>query len=76
MEVQDVLNSKEHIEPATIRALTSLSDEDVEATLVLDVIKNSNAIFEDMYVFENAVLVLNGLIPDVTKVEGSTPQLI
>ncbi len=76
MQPIDVIKSPERIDPETIRALTNLSNADVEKTLVLDVIKNTNAVFEDMYVFENAVLVLNGMIPDVTKVEGSQPHLI
>jgi len=76
MQPIDVIKSPERIDPETIRALTNLSSADVEKTLVLDVIKNTNAVFEDMYVFENAVLVLNGMIPDVTKVEGSQPHLI
>ncbi|MBC8408592.1 MAG: hypothetical protein H8E12_07730 [Rhodobacteraceae bacterium] len=72
----DVLTATEHIEPETIRQLMSLSNHDVEKTLVLDVIKNTNAVFEDMYVFENACLVLNGLTPDVTKIEGVLPYFL
>jgi len=76
MRVKEIITSKERIDPDTIRGLTTLSNKDVETTLVMDVVKNTNAIFEDMYVFENACLVLNEITPDITKIEGLLPQHI
>ena len=76
MNFTSIINSKEPIEPATIRALTNLEDHEIEKAMVLWTIKNSRAVYEDMDVFENTVLVLNGIVPDVTKMEGVTPEFI
>ena len=76
MNFTSIVNSKELIEPETIRALTNLNDHDIEYAMVLWTVKNTRAVYEDMDVFENAVLVLNGIVPDVTKMEGAEPKHI
>lgn len=76
MNLVSIINSKERIEPDTIRKLTNLTDHEIEKAMVLWTVKHSRAVYEDMNVFENAVLVLNGITPDVDKIEGLTPAYI
>ena len=76
MNFTSIINSKELIEPETIRALTNLEDLEIEKAMVLWTIKNSRAVYEDMDVFENAVLVLNGITPNVAIMEGLLPTFI
>tara|TARA_B100000073_G_C23500663_1_gene479634 strand:+ start:190 stop:696 length:507 start_codon:yes stop_codon:yes gene_type:complete len=76
MNFTSIVNSKDPVEPDTIRALTDLTDEEIQKAMVLWTIKNTRAVYEDMDVFENTVLVLNGINPDVTKMEGVEPEHI
>jgi len=76
MNLEDLLN-EEYIEPETIKQLfPSMSDIDREKLLVLMVLKNTRAAYEDMDVFENVCMVLNNISPDVTKTEGCLPEHI
>lgn len=53
-------------EPETLRQkYPSFSEEDINRLQAIFTIKNSNGVYEDFYVFENAVWALNGVIPDV-----------
>lgn len=66
-----------HIEPETLTQLfPGMSDLEKETLLVLSVLKSTRAAYEDMDVFENACLVLNGITPDVDKTEGCLPEYI
>ena len=76
MNFQSIIDNKTPIEPDTIRMLTNLSDAEIEKALVIWTVKNTRAVYEDMNVFENAVLVLNGITPDVTKMEGLLPEYV
>jgi|APSaa5957512576_1039674.scaffolds.fasta_scaffold00446_15 hypothetical protein len=58
------------------RLYPMLSDNEVKKIQVLNVLQTSRAAYEDMHVFENAVLVLNGIDADVTKIEGCEPKHI
>lgn len=77
MEILDLITSPEPLEPETIRELfPELSSDDIEKILATKVAFQTNAPFEDMDIFENLVYVLNGVKPDVTKMEGCTPKMV
>ena len=77
MNLQDIINDPEPTAPEVIQTLLPLLDEiDIEKAQVMHVLKNTRAAYEDMNVFENAVLVINGISPDVEKVEGCEPKYI
>lgn len=77
MTIEELINLDEPLEPETVRQLyPTLSDKDIEKILTIKVIKDTNAVFEDMDVFENASMVLNNIIPDVKKMEGAKPEHI
>jgi|APSaa5957512535_1039671.scaffolds.fasta_scaffold05550_13 hypothetical protein len=77
MNYKEIISSSEAIEPETLVAffpkLTSLDRQKIQ---VLWLLKHTRAAYEDMDVFEKVVLVLNDIDPDVTKMEGSTPEFI
>jgi len=67
----------EGLEPETInRFYPFLTDMDKEQIQVLKVLQDTRAAYEDMYVFENAVMVLNEISPNISEMEGSTPEFI
>ena len=77
MELTDLLKTEEVIEPETLHMLfPDLGDMDKQKALALKVIYNNRSVFEDMDVFENAVLILNDIDPNVTRMEGSSPEFI
>lgn len=77
MKIEDIINSTEEIEPETLKKLFPyLTELDRETIYVLKLIKNTNLIFEDMDIFENAVQVLNGVSPNVETTEGTSPEFI
>ena len=77
MELTELLKQEEVVEPETLDMLyPNLSDMDKQTALALKVVYNNRAAFEDMDVFENIVQVLNGIDPNVTIMEGSTPEFI
>tara|TARA_Y100000592_G_scaffold27891_1_gene44385 strand:+ start:4847 stop:5323 length:477 start_codon:yes stop_codon:yes gene_type:complete len=77
MELSILLRKEEVVEPETLDMLyPDLSDMDKQTALALKVIYNNRSAFEDMDVFENIVLVLNGIDPNVYVMEGSTPEFI
>jgi hypothetical protein len=77
MEVIDLIEMNEPLEPETIHQLfPKLSEDDIEYLQVLKVIKSTNAVFEDFDVFENAVAVLNHVSPNIELMEGSLPEWI
>lgn len=77
MDFLDILESDEIIEPETIRQVfPDLSTLDVQKLQVLWLLKHTRAAYEDIDVFEKVVLVLNNIEPDVTKMEGSTPEYL
>ena len=73
---QDLLK-EDFIEPETLKQLfPGMSDIEIEKIQVLSVLKSTRAAYEDADVFENAVMVLNGISPDVNKTEGCLPEHI
>lgn len=77
MNLFELAESLEVIEPETIRnQFPLLSDIEVEKLQVISLLRKSRAAYEDMHVFENIVLTLNGISPDVEKVEGCEPKHI
>mgnify|MGYP001248161176 CR=1 FL=1 len=72
MDLENIHTIKEEVlEPGTLTHLfpeaTSLERQ---LAYVKKVITDTRAVHEDMDVFENAVLVINGIEPDVFKMEG------
>lgn len=66
-----------HIEPETLTQLfPGMNELEKETLQVLSVLKTTRAAYEDMDVFENVCLVLNGITPDVDKTEGTLPEHI
>jgi len=77
MKLTEILKTEDILEPETLQMLfPNLDDMDRQKALALKVIYNNRSAFEDMDVFENVVLVLNGIDPNVTIMEGSTPEFI
>ena len=65
------------LEPGTLTHFFPNADTlDRQLAYVQKVLMDTRAIQEDMDVFENAVLVINGINPDVTKMEGCKPEHI
>lgn len=76
MTVENLLN-EDYIEPETLKQLfPTMSDIEREKILVLMVLKNTRAAYENMDIFENVCMVLNDISPDVTKTEGCLPEHI
>lgn len=77
MEPYEIIKDSDFYEPETIRMLfPQLTDKDVEQLLVLQAIATNSAFFQDMFVFENAVLALNGIKPELGFLQGCTPEQI
>lgn len=73
---EDLLQ-EDYIEPETLKQLfPGMSDLEREKIMVLSILKNTRTAYEDMDVFENVCLVLNGISPDVNKMEGCLPEHI
>lgn len=73
----NLFKDEEAIEPESLRKIDpTLSDLEVLEIITYKVIKETAAVFIDFYVFEDAVHILNGITPDVEKIEGSTPEQI
>lgn len=67
----------QNLEPETINRLYPfLTNIDKEQIQVIKILKDTRAAYEDMDIFENAVLVLNNISPNVEEMEGSTPEFI
>jgi len=77
MNLFELAESLDVVEPETIRnQFPLLSNLEVEKLQVISLLRNTRAAYEDLHVFENAVLVLNGISPDSAKVEGCEPKHI
>jgi len=73
---QDLLKEN-YIEPETLKQLfPGMSVIEREKIQVLSILKSTRAAYEDMDVFENVCMVLNGISPDVNKTEGTLPEHI
>lgn len=73
---QDLLQ-EDYIEPETLKQLfPGMSNIEREKIQVLSVLKNTRAAYEDMDVFENVCMVMNGISPDTDKTEGCLPEHI
>lgn len=64
------LNSLHIVEPDSVGDLSSLDRQKLYVDRILN---TSRVAYEDMDVFENVVLVLNDIEPDVGKMEGCAP---
>ncbi len=77
ISIIDLLSEKDPIEPETLdRLFPEMTDLEKQRILVIKLIKDTDVVFEDMDVFENAVQVLNDINPDITKTEGVEPEQI
>lgn len=77
-EIQKIYKNLEYIEPETVRHLRGEDTPSLQVLedMVLKIIEETDAPFQDFYVFENVVQVLNGLEPDTGKLEGVAPEEI
>lgn len=77
MDITEILETAEITEPETLRhVFPNFTSLDIQKIQVLWLLRNSRAAYEDMDVFENVVLILNGIEPNVSRMEGSTPEFI
>jgi len=77
-EDRKIIDELEYIEPETVKFFLGEDVPSIEILkeMVIKLIKNTDAPFQDFYVFENVVHVLNGKDPDIEKIEGSLPEEI
>ena len=76
-ELLNLVTSQDPLEPETLKQFfPELSSMDINKILATKVLLTTNAILEDMDVFENFVYTINNIHPDITKTEGATPELI
>ena len=77
MKPEDLTNLEGVLEPGTvINFFPSLTSLERQQLYVKKVLSESRAAYEDLDVFENVVLVINDIDPDVTKMEGCEPKHI
>ena len=77
MDLTDLIFDLEPLESETIDQLfPELNPQEREYLMVVKVILQTNMIYEDMDIFENAVQVLNKMSPDLDKTEGLKPEWI
>lgn len=77
MKPHEILTVKEFYEPETIRFLfPQLTEEEQEQLQVLQALTYNLAFWQDPFVFENAVLSINGVKPEVGFMQGCTPTQI
>ena len=75
--LEQTLENKEVLEPETLRGMDpKMTDKERQLLQVKHLLLHSQAPYLDMDVFENVVLVLNGISTDIGKREGSTPELV
>ena len=74
MDIETLVKDIDVIEPETLINMFPLMDSiDRQKIYVNKILKESRAAYEDLNVFENAVLVLNDISPDIGKMEGCKP---
>ena len=79
MKPEDLIDNLDNdiVEPSTITHLfPNLESIERQKIYVYRSLKYTRSIYEDMDVFENAVLVLNGISPNVEYMEGVLPEQI
>lgn len=78
MSKDPILEKEPYLEPETIRALRGddLSSLEVQKELVEKLIKTGDAAFNDFYVFENVIQVLNDVEPNLESLDGCSPEHI
>jgi len=75
MKPSDLFTSNELYEPETMRMLfPGFSDLEIEQLQVLQVLKVNLAFWQDYFVFENIVLALNGIKPELGFLQGCAPE--
>ncbi len=77
MKPHEILADKTFYEPETLRQLfPQLSEIEHEQLQVLQALTYNLAFWQDSFVFENAVLALNEVKPEIGFMQGCTPQQI
>lgn len=77
-EIKEIYKDLEHIEPETVRALRGPDTPSLQVLrdMAFKIIEETDAPFQDFYIFEDIVHVLNDINPDVEKIEGTFPEHI
>ena len=77
-EIKALINDEnEVLEPETLRQLDpELTEEEVNQVLAFTALRKTRGFWEDMNVFENIVLALNGVVPNPTVMQGARPEQI
>jgi|WetSurSiteA1Bulk_404760.scaffolds.fasta_scaffold37890_2 hypothetical protein len=77
-ELKALITSQEDIlEPETIRQFEpDMSEEDVNQVLALATLHKSRVFWENYNSFEDIVQALNGMVPNPTVLQGTTPEQI
>jgi len=77
MNISELINSPEELEPETIRHfLPDMSEEDFEWVMAARCVKQSTHFIEDMYMFENIMRAFNKLSVDFGTTQGIAPKHI
>lgn len=77
MKILDLITSPEELEPETLHTLfPDLGELECMTIFVYKLLLQSNIIYEDMDVFENAVYILNEIEPDPSYTQGVTTEMI
>jgi hypothetical protein len=77
MNLNDLINTPENLEPETIRHfLPDFSEEDLNWVFACRLVKHTTWWVEDMFIFENVVRALNKLPVDFTELQLVSPKHI
>jgi hypothetical protein len=77
MEIIDhYLNQPDPIEPETLSMLGISDSLDRQKIMVVWLIKHDKRVFEDFMIFENCIMVLDGIEPNVEAIEAALPKTI
>lgn len=65
------------LEPETLRSLfPDITEEEFNKAMAMSILSKNNLFWKDMYIFEDTVLALNGVVPSFTRLEGCAPEQI
>lgn len=77
IEERELIDSHDVIDPELVPSLFGLQDslEQEQLMALITIVKNDN-VLSDPLLFENIVLILNGVPPEMVQFDGTTPSQI